>query len=474
MASIQVTQASGLGLSYDPFPPPPARRSAIHVTPAFARQLEILKKIVATGATVALVKGQQGTGKTTLLNRLTEELQDNMGINLIRVEATDEIDLVRLLGHEFGVVEEELSTDQARHCLTEHLSRLQQGGLTVAVAVDNAHRLPLPSLAGLIELTDPVAPPDYSLLHAVLFAEPDIDAKLDVLPLPRQRLSTLSLGGYSLDETRSYIRHRLEAAGYANGFPFSTSALKRIQRRSKGVPAQINRQAARHLQRHQHLRSSPVAGILCKIRSHQRLLAGAGGLAVVIMMGLVMGKAIWSPIDSTSEAPERSAAKADFIQHNMSSLRAAIADGVDQTSPRAPSIAPSVSETWPEVSDPPTTQERRTEETVVDADPLSPSPSIHGKDWFETQNPAEYVIQVIATSTERGLQSFLTRYDWPAEVSYLQTWSEGRQWHILVLGPYQSRQEAQSMLSSLPEEALRNQPWVRRVGSVQAIMGVLR
>lgn len=465
MASIQITQASRLGLPHDPFSPQPARRGAIHVTPALAGQLEILKKIVATGMAVTLVKGRQGAGKTTLLNRLAEDLQYKMGIELIRVDATDEISFVHLLGHDFGVIKGGLTADQVRNRLAELLSKLRQGGLTVVVAVDDAHRLSLPNLAELIELTEPVAPHDYGLLHTMLFAEPDIDAKLEALPrpLPRERVSILSLGEDNLDEARSYIRHRLENAGYANSFPFSRNELTRIQRNSKGLSAQTNSQAAHRRQRPEHSHPSPVAAISCKIRSHQWLLAGVGSLAVMIVMGLLVEKAIWSPVDS--EAP---------VRHHPSPLQAATPNRVDQAWPEAPPITPSVSETSPEVSNAPTPQEQHPEETAVDADQPSQSPSVHSADWFGRQPPAGYVIQVIATTTEPRLQSFLTRYDWPAEASYLRTRSKGGQWHILVLGPYATRQEARSVLSSLPEEALRNRPWIRRVGSVQMIMDVLR
>jgi len=78
-----------------------------------------------------------------------------------------------------------------------------------------------------------------------------------------------------------------------------------------------------------------------------------------------------------------------------------------------------------------------------------------------------YAVQVVASSSMGQLNFFASQNqlsdEWVAE-----TIVDGRTWFVLMSGVYATKHEAEQALSGLQE--LGTDPWVRTVGSVQAVM----
>ncbi len=84
------------------------------------------------------------------------------------------------------------------------------------------------------------------------------------------------------------------------------------------------------------------------------------------------------------------------------------------------------------------------------------------------QQPANYyAVQVVASSTMKQLSDFARANqlseDWVAE-----TMVNGKTWYVLMLGVYPSKAEAEQAMLSV--QGLETQPWIRSVGSIQAVM----
>jgi len=82
--------------------------------------------------------------------------------------------------------------------------------------------------------------------------------------------------------------------------------------------------------------------------------------------------------------------------------------------------------------------------------------------------PAGYfAVQVVASSSMEQLTAFASQNqlstEWVAQTSV-----NGKVWHVLMLGVYPTRAEAEQALLSV--QNLGTQPWIRTVGSVQAVM----
>ena len=83
--------------------------------------------------------------------------------------------------------------------------------------------------------------------------------------------------------------------------------------------------------------------------------------------------------------------------------------------------------------------------------------------------PAEYyVVQVCASSSMDKLMSFARNNNLPEQWT-VQTNVGGKVWHVLMLGVYPTRAEAETALSFVRDKNLSTQPWIRTVGSVQAV-----
>jgi len=74
----------------------------------------------------------------------------------------------------------------------------------------------------------------------------------------------------------------------------------------------------------------------------------------------------------------------------------------------------------------------------------------------------------MSASTDRdSVENFMTRNNLPGPNSIFSFNRSGVTWYALVHGLFNTLPEAQTALRALPEGALRNQPWIRRIGQVQ-------
>ncbi len=83
------------------------------------------------------------------------------------------------------------------------------------------------------------------------------------------------------------------------------------------------------------------------------------------------------------------------------------------------------------------------------------------------QSANAFVVQVVASSTMKQLVDFARKHqlsdDWVAETSV-----NGKVWHVLLLGVYPDRAAAEQALKTVKD--LDTRPWIRTVGSLQAVM----
>jgi outer membrane biosynthesis protein TonB len=131
--------------------------------------------------------------------------------------------------------------------------------------------------------------------------------------------------------------------------------------------------------------------------------------------------------------------------------------------PEPPAAAESTAEPAEEKEEPAATLAAAAPATsVADAAP---------QDWLQQLNPQDYLVQLLATPTQESLDGFLAdhRASIPPDAKTARTTSKGREWHVLLLGPFSSRADAQAAIEKLPAAFNKNEPWIRQVSSVQAI-----
>src|SRR5579862_2989040 len=187
--------------------------------------------------------GEVGTGKTTLVNRLLDWLQEERVRTAFlfnsRMNSSQLFDFILA---EFGIPCESRSKSQLLMKLNGFLLDRFRAGETTVLIVDEAQNLTYPVLEEIRLLTN-LETSTEKLLQIVLSGQPELEEKLK-LPQLRQLRQRIMLrcktSALSKEQTNDYMVERLRIAG-ASGDPiFSTKTLEAIHVYSMGIPRVIN------------------------------------------------------------------------------------------------------------------------------------------------------------------------------------------------------------------------------------------
>ena len=198
---------------------------------------------VRSGKGFALLTGEVGMGKTTLLHALLNQLDDDTASAFIFNPRLDPLDFLRVLFEEFGI-EEECST-KAEYLLALNrflIERLEAGNPTPLLIVDEAQNLSAEMLEE-VRLLSNLETPRSKLIQIMLVGQPELK---DLLTRPelrqlRQRISLRhDLRPFDAAETARYIADRLSKAGYTGKGLFKKAAVREIHVLSAGIPRLIN------------------------------------------------------------------------------------------------------------------------------------------------------------------------------------------------------------------------------------------
>lgn len=124
-----------------------------------------------------------------------------------------------------------------------------------------------------------------------------------------------------------------------------------------------------------------------------------------------------------------------------------------------------------------TTAPNSDEALLADATNNSPNLGVTGingvlesPNWILVQDASAFTVQMSASTDRASVESFFSRNDLPAPSSIFSFNRNGATWYALVYGLFEDVPAAREALRALPEGALRNQPWIRRIGQVQSAL----
>ena len=193
--------------------------------------------------------GEVGTGKTTLVRSLFEQLPDEADVALIlNPELTTE-EFLTAITEELGVAPPaDRSIKALVDGLNAHLLQAHGRGRRTVLIVDEAQNLGTDILEQVRLLTN-LETPKQKLLQIILIGQPELREALsreDMRQLAQRVTGRYHLEPLNQADTAKYIEHRMRVAG-AVGPVFQPAALREVYRRSKGVPRLINVVADRAL-----------------------------------------------------------------------------------------------------------------------------------------------------------------------------------------------------------------------------------
>jgi type II secretory pathway predicted ATPase ExeA/outer membrane protein OmpA-like peptidoglycan-associated protein len=184
---------------------------------------------------------QPGMGKTTLLFDFLERFRGSRTAFLFQ-QQHDSREFLQSLLLELKSESSETSHAKLYSQLNHLLSEAATTRERVIVVVDEAQNLDDPLLETLRQLSN-FETTRSKLLQIVLAGQPQLAKRLGRPEQEqlRQRVSTIArLSPLRLDETRTYLNHRLNIAGYRGPEFFTAAALQLIWSEGHGIPRNMN------------------------------------------------------------------------------------------------------------------------------------------------------------------------------------------------------------------------------------------
>ncbi|HET7204694.1 MAG TPA: AAA family ATPase [Steroidobacteraceae bacterium] len=234
---------SFFGLQEKPFAITPDPRY-LYLSERHAEALaHLLYGINEAGGFIQLT-GEVGTGKTTVIRSLLEQLPGHAEVALILNPRVTPAEFLLTICEELHLPVPDTgreSTKALMDLLGHYLLEAHARGRRVVLIVDEAQNLSPQTLEQVRLLTN-LETATTKLLQIILIGQEELRTLLeqpDLRQLAQRITGRYHLSPLSRDETAGYVKHRMRIAG-ATAEAFTSSALREIHRLSSGIPRVIN------------------------------------------------------------------------------------------------------------------------------------------------------------------------------------------------------------------------------------------
>ena len=214
------------------------------------RALEFMGHSLWTNARLGVVTADHGCGKSLLIRRLLNDLDERIVAAAIQRENMPARDFLQDILRQFGFALEETDKTDRRRCLERFMSHQASMGRICLLVVENPQAMH-PSVLEELRTLAAAEVEGMRVLKVLLLGQPSLNLVLEsprMAELVSAKAPRFSLGPLTEDQTAAYVAHRLRAAGAANPdalMPYTL--MSHIHACSGGVPARINTLCARAL-----------------------------------------------------------------------------------------------------------------------------------------------------------------------------------------------------------------------------------
>lgn len=215
--------------------------SFLYMSRRHATALTLLQYSIQNRQGFTVVTGEVGCGKTTLINRLLDEVGPELRVGLINFTHSSFGEMAEWIMMAFDLDYKGKSKVELYDDFVQFLIREYAAGRPVVLIVDEAQNLGVKGLEEIRMLSNVNAQKEY-LLHLILVGQPELGELLRKHELRQlmQRVSVAyNLEPFSQGDVGAYIAHRMKVAG---GDPevFTPEAVRLIAAASDGVPRLVN------------------------------------------------------------------------------------------------------------------------------------------------------------------------------------------------------------------------------------------
>jgi len=233
--------AKFFGLNEKPFSITPDPRY-LFLGPRHAEALaHLLYGVTESGGFIQLT-GEVGTGKTTVVRSLLEQLPQHTDVALVLNPRLSPREFLLTICDELHVeVPDRSSMKSIVDALNQRLLEAHAAGRRVVLIVDEAQNLSTDVLEQIRLLTN-LETAKQKLLQIILIGQPELRellARNDLRQLAQRITGRYHLEPLEAEELQAYVRHRLEVAG-SRAQIFSAGALRVLHQSSSGIPRLVN------------------------------------------------------------------------------------------------------------------------------------------------------------------------------------------------------------------------------------------
>src|SRR4030095_441561 len=203
-----------------------------------------------TNARLGVVTADHGCGKSLLIKRLLNDLDERIVAAAIQRENMPARDFLQEILRQFGFALEETDKTDRRRCLERFMSHHASMGRICLLVVENPQAMH-PSVVEELRSLAAAEVDGVRVLKVLLLGQPSLNLVLEsprMAELLTANVPRLSLGPLTEDQTAAYVAYRLRAAGATNPdalMPYTL--MSHIHACSGGVPARINKLCTRAL-----------------------------------------------------------------------------------------------------------------------------------------------------------------------------------------------------------------------------------
>ena len=201
-----------------------------------------LEYALAENKGFAVITGEIGSGKTTLINFLLGKIQQDIRVGLINTTHISSTQFIKMICQEYELKVD--GRDKAEVLDLFHGFLLSQFSekKRVILIIDEAQNL-TPKTMEEIRMLSNLEAEKHHLIQIVLVGQPELRKKLQLKDLEQlaQRVTVhCHLDALTREEVGEFIRYRLKVGGMENPDIFDKGAIEAVCRYSRGIPRLIN------------------------------------------------------------------------------------------------------------------------------------------------------------------------------------------------------------------------------------------
>jgi len=212
----------------------------LYMSPSHSRAISYMEYAVFNQEGFVVITGEIGSGKTTLIQKLLSEMDEEINVAKIFQTQLDEVEFLQAVLVEFGMNPFSAKKVELLNMLNQFLVDCYMNKKRVVLVVDDAQNLSKRVLEEICMLSG-VETQKEKILHVILVGQPELNQTLESSDM-EQLLQRVSLRYHMRAltdlETEKYVKHRLRVAG-AKEVLFD-GAYEFVYKYTGGTPRLIN------------------------------------------------------------------------------------------------------------------------------------------------------------------------------------------------------------------------------------------